>query len=138
LNNVKIRYIRKKLVQIMTRIKRLTKGEEAIMQYIWQLERCTVADILEKLSTPKSPHSSISSIVRILERKGFVGHKSYGRTYEYFPLITKEEYSRGSLLTLIHNYFNGSTPKAGFLPCGREETTIEELQEIIKQLKKKS
>jgi predicted transcriptional regulator len=122
----------------MTRIKRLTKGEEAIMQYIWQLGRCTVTDILEKLSTPKSPHSSISSIVRILERKGFVGHKSYGRTYEYFPLITKEEYSRGSLLTLIHNYFNGSTPKLVSFLVEEEETTIEELQEIIKQLKKKS
>ena len=122
----------------MTRIKRLTKGEEEIMQHIWQLGRCTVADVIEKISGPKPPHSSISSIVRILERKGFVDHKSYGRTYEYFPLITKEEYTRGSLLSLIHNYFNGSTPKLVSFLVEEEETTIEELQEIIKKLKKKS
>ena len=122
----------------MNRIKRLTKGEEGIMQYIWQMGRCTVADVIEKLATPKPPHSSISSIVRILERKGFVGHKTYGRTYEYFPLLSKEEYSRGSLLNLIHNYFNGSTPKLVSFLVEEEETTIEELQEIIKQLKKKT
>jgi predicted transcriptional regulator len=121
----------------MTRIKRLTKGEEDIMQHIWVLGRCTVTNIIEKLSSPKPPHSSISSIVRILERKGFVDHKTYGRTYEYFPLITKEDYTRGSLLSLIHNYFNGSTPKLVSFLVEEEETTIEELQEIIKQLKKK-
>ena len=122
----------------MNRIKRLTKGEEEIMQFIWELARCTVADIIDRIAPPKPPHSSISSIVRILERKGFVDHKSYGRTYEYFPLITKEEYTRGSLLSLIHNYFNGSTPKLVSFLVEEEETTIEELQEIIKQLKKKA
>jgi len=122
----------------MTRIKRLTKGEEEIMQFIWEFGRCTVANIIEKLSAPKPPHSSISSIVRILERKEFVDHKTYGRTYEYFPLISKEEYTRGSLLSLIHNYFNGSTPKLVSFLVEEEETTIEELQEIIKQLKKKA
>jgi predicted transcriptional regulator len=121
----------------MTRIKRLTKGEEQIMQLIWQLEKCTVSNIIEKLSSPKPPHSSVSSVVRILERKGFVDHKSYGRTYEYFPTVSKEMYSRGSLLSLIHNYFNGSTPKLVSFLVEEEETTIEELQEIIRQLKKK-
>lgn len=121
----------------MNRIKRLTKGEEEIMHFIWELGRCTVTDIIEKIVSPKPPHSSISSIVRILEKKGFVDHKSYGRTYEYFPLITKDEYSRGSLLSLIHNYFNGSTPKLVSFLVEEEETTIEELQDIIKQLKKK-
>ena len=121
----------------MTRLKRLTKGEEEIMQFIWQLGRCTVSDIIDKFPSPKPPHSSISSIVRILERKGFVQHKTYGRTYEYFPLITKEDYTRGSLLSLIHNYFNGSTPKLVSFLVEEEETTIEELQEIIKKLKKK-
>ena len=122
----------------MSRIKSLTKAEEDIMQYIWQLSRCTVSNIIDLMKEPKPPHSSVSTIVRILEKKGFIDHKSYGRTYEYFPLITKEEYSRGSLLTLIHNYFNGSTPKLVSFLVEEEETTIEELQEIIKQLKKKS
>ena len=73
----------------MSNEKKLTKAEEEIMQIIWRLERCTVSNILEDLGTPKPPHSSISSIVRILEKKGFVDHKTYARTHEYFPIVTK-------------------------------------------------
>ena len=119
-------------------MKRLTKAEEDIMQFIWRLERCTVSNILDLMKEPRPPHSSISSIVRILERKGFVDHKSYGRTYEYFPLITREDYSRRSVSSLIKDYFNGSTQQLVSFLVDKEETTIEELQELIKQLKKKS
>jgi predicted transcriptional regulator len=122
----------------MSKIKSLTRAEEEIMQYIWHLGRCTVSNIIDELEDPKPPHSSISSIVRILERKGFVDHKSYGRTYEYFPLITKEDYSKGSVLSLIREYFNGSTPQLVSFLVAKEETSIEELQELIKELKKKS
>ena len=122
----------------MSTIKSLTRAEEEIMQYIWQLGRCTVSNIIDDLKEPKPPHSSISSIVRILERKGFVDHKSYGRTYEYFPLITKEDYSKGSVLSLIREYFDGSTQQLVSFLVAKEETSIEELQELIKELKKKS
>lgn len=122
----------------MSKIKSLTRAEEEIMQYIWQLGRCTVSNIIDEIKDPKPPHSSISSIVRILERKGFVDHKSYGRTYEYFPLITKEDYSKGSVLSLIREYFNGSTQQLVSFLVAKEETSIEELQELIKELKKKS
>ena len=122
----------------MSKIKSLTKAEEDIMQFIWRLERCTVSNILDLMKEPRPPHSSISSIVRILERKGFVDHKSYGRTYEYFPLITREDYSRRSVSSLIKDYFNGSTQQLVSFLVDKEETTIEELQELIKQLKKKS
>jgi len=119
-------------------MKSLTKAEEEIMKDIWALSRCTVSDIIDRMEDPKPPHSSISSIVRILERKGFVDHKAYGRTYEYFPLISKEEYSKGSVLSLIQEYFNGSTPQLVSFLVAKEETSIEELQELIKELKKKS
>lgn len=122
----------------MSRIKNLTKAEEEIMQFIWHLGRCTVTNIIDELAEPKPPHSSISSIVRILERKGFVGHKAYGRTYEYFPLIAKEDYSKRSLLSLLRDYFDGSTPQLVSFLVEHEETSVEELQELIKQLKKKS
>ncbi len=122
----------------MSKIKSLTRAEEEIMQYIWQLGRCTVSNIIDEMKDPKPPHSSVSSIVRILERKTFVDHKSYGRTYEYFPLISKEEYSKGSVLSLINEYFNGSTPQLVSFLVAKEETSIEELQELIKDLKKKS
>ncbi|MEO6131112.1 MAG: BlaI/MecI/CopY family transcriptional regulator [Saprospiraceae bacterium] len=122
----------------MSRIKSLTKAEEEIMQFIWLLGRCTVSNIIDELPLPKPPHSSISSIVRILERKGFVGHKAYGRTYEYFPLIMKDAYSKRSVLSLLRDYFDGSTPQLVSFLVEQEETSVEELQELIKQLKKKS
>ncbi|MEP6646511.1 MAG: BlaI/MecI/CopY family transcriptional regulator [Saprospiraceae bacterium] len=121
----------------MSRFKSLTKAEEEIMQLIWQIGRCTVSNIIEELPSPKPPHSSISSIVRILERKGFVGHKAYGRTYEYFPMILKEVYSKRSLLSFLKDYFDGSTPQLVSFLIEQEETSVEELQDLIKQLKKK-
>ena len=120
----------------MSRIKSLTKAEEDIMQYIWQLSRCTVSNIIDLMKEPKPPHSSVSTIVRILEKKGFIDHKSYGRTYEYFPLVTKEEYSRKSLASLITNYFNGSPAELVSFLVNKEETSVQELQELIKTLKK--
>jgi predicted transcriptional regulator len=122
----------------MNKIKSLTRAEEEIMHHIWQLGRCTVADILDRLPEPIPPHSSISSIVRILERKNFVGHKAYGRTYEYFPLITKEEYSRKSVLSLIKDYFNGSPAELVSFLIAKEHASVDDLQSLIKDLKKKN
>ena len=121
----------------MSKIKRLTKAEEDMMQYIWQLGRCTVSNMIDEMDPPKPPHSSVSSIVRILEKKGFVGHKAYGRTYEYFPLISKEDYSKRSLLTLLSEYFDGSSSQLVSYLVEEDATSIEELQELIKKLKKK-
>lgn len=78
-------------------MQKLTKTEEEVMQLLWQIERGTVSDLLEKMGDPKPPHSTISSVVRILEKKGYAGHKAYGKTYEYFPLFTKEAYGKNSL-----------------------------------------
>jgi BlaI family transcriptional regulator, penicillinase repressor len=122
----------------MSKIKTLTRAEEEIMQFIWRLGRCTVSNIIDEMEPPQPPHSSVSTIVRILEKKGFVSHKAYGRTYEYFPVVTREEYSKGSLLSLISEYFNGSAPQLVSFLVAKEETSIEELQELIKDLKKKS
>lgn len=89
-------------------MKQLTKVEEQVMQIIWQLERCTVREVIDKLGDDNTPHSTISSVVRILEKKGFVHHKAYGRTHEYFPIITQGEYSNQSIKGLVDNYFEGS------------------------------
>ena len=93
-------------------MKRLTKAEEDIMHIIWRLERCTVSDIRDDIQQEtgkeKPPHSTISTIVRILEDKGFLDHKAYGRTYEYFPVISKKDYSRKTLKKFVSDYFEGS------------------------------
>ena len=89
-------------------MKKLTKSEEQIMQLIWELKNCMVSEILAKLGEPKPPHSTVSSVVRILEKKGFVSHKAYGRTYVYYPLISQEAYSQFALKRFASSYFGGS------------------------------
>ncbi len=115
-------------------MKTLTKVEEQIMQIIWNLDRCLVRDIIDQLDEPKPPHSTISSVVRILEKKGFVNHKAYGRTYEYFPTISKEEYSKSSIKDLAQNYFGGSMSKLVSFLVKEEEMDLKDLNEMIKKL----
>jgi len=112
-------------------MQKLTKAEEEVMQYIWQLDRCTVSQILDAMGPPKPPHSSISSIVRILERKGFVDHKAYGRTHEYFALVSKEEYSKRTLRKLVKDYFGGSVNQLVSFLAREEDISLEELEKLL-------
>ena len=118
-------------------MQRLTKAEEEIMQIIWQLDRCLVSDICDTLGEPRPPHSSISSIVRILEKKGFVGHKAYGKTYEYFPIVAKTDYGRTTLSKLISDYFGGSAAQLVSSLVREEEIADEELKQLLEKLDKK-
>lgn len=115
-------------------MQRLTKAEEEVMQHIWDLERCTVRDILERMGTPKPPHSTISSIVRILETKGFLDHKAYGRTYEYFPIILREDYSKKSVKKLVSDYFGGSTKSLVSFLLKEEKIDLEELKKMVDEM----
>ena len=119
-------------------MKKLTKTEEDVMQIIWELGRCTVRDVINTMKEPKPPHSTISSVVRILEQKGFVGHKAFGRTYEYFFKITKDDYSKFSLKDLVKNYFEGSvTDMVSFL-VKEENIDYKTLDGLLKKLDSKS
>jgi BlaI family transcriptional regulator, penicillinase repressor len=89
-------------------MKELTKAEEEIMQVLWKLRKAFVKDILEQLPEPKPAYNTVSTIVRILEKKGFVGYKAFGKTHEYFPLIAQDKYKRFTLNTMLKGYFNGS------------------------------
>lgn len=115
--------------------KRLTKAEEEIMQIIWSKGRVLVSDILDELGDPRPPHSSISSIVRILEKKGFVNHKAYGRTYEYFPTVAKEEYSKHSIRNFIADYFGGNANSLVSFLVKENDLSIKELTQLAEQLK---
>lgn len=119
-------------------MKSLTKAEEEIMQIIWRLERCTVSQIIEDMGVPKPPHSSISSIVRILEKKDFVDHKAYGRTYEYFPKVTKEDYSKRTIHQLVTNYFEGSMNRLVSFLVKQKDLKPDELSELLKELEDKT
>lgn len=114
----------------------LTKAEEEIMQLIWQLDRCLVRDIIDKLGDPDIPHSTVSSVVRILEKKGFVGHKAYGKTYEYFPLVAKEEYAQHGVKSLMEKYFGGSPKKLVSFLVQNEDMDLKELNDLLKTIDK--
>ncbi len=111
--------------------KKLTKTEEDIMQYLWDLEAATVSQIIEQMPDPKPPHSTVSSIVRILEKKGFVSHNAYGRTYEYYPLIAKEDYSHKTINHFVRDYFDGSMKRMVSFLIEEKEIELEELQDMI-------
>lgn len=113
----------------------LTNAEEEIMHIIWKLERCTVRNIREHIGgEPLPPHSTISTFVRILENKGFVDHKAFGRTYEYFPIVKKEDYSKRSLGQLVKDYFNGSANQLVSFLVKEEKIDKAELAELLKKL----
>lgn len=116
-------------------MQRLTSVEEEVMQHIWDLKACTVSQILERYGDEKPPHSTISSVVRILEKKGYVDHKAYGRTYEYFPLVTMKSYKKRSLTEMLRDYFDDS-PKAlvSFL-VQEEQIDAQEMEDLIASLK---
>lgn len=108
------------------------------MQVIWKLERCLVRDIMDDLGNPDIPHSTVSSVVRILEKKGFVNHKAYGKTYEYFPVISKEEYAQQGVKSLVEKYFSGSPKKLVSFLVQSEDMDLKELNELLKKIDKPS
>lgn len=119
-------------------MQKLTKAEEEIMQIIWILGPCLVAHIREyiheKLGQPMPPHSTVSTLVRSLEDKGFVGHKAYGRTYEYFPKVEKDDYSKLRLNTLVSNYFDGSMKRLVSFIVKENDLSLNELTELMNKL----
>ena len=110
----------------------LTKAEEEVMQIIWDLGKCLVRDIIERLGDPDMPHSTVSSVVRILEKKGFVDHKAYGKTYEYFPVVSKEEYAEQGVKGLVEKYFGGSPRMLVSYLVKSKDLNLNELNDLMK------
>jgi BlaI family penicillinase repressor len=118
-------------------MKELTKAEEQIMQVLWKLEKAFVKDIVDELPRPKPAYNTVSTIIRILETKGFVGHKAYGKTHEYYPLIKKDAYTRFYLNTLLKGYFGGSFQNLVSFFARDNNLTTAELDKLMKELKNK-
>jgi len=117
-------------------IQTLTKAEEEVMQIIWDLGRCLVRDIIEELGDPDIPHSTVSSVVRLLEKKGFVDHKAYGKTHEYFPIVSREEYAGHGVQSLLSKYFGGSPRMLVSYLVQSQDMNLKELNELMKTLEK--
>ena len=111
-------------------MKKLTKAEEQIMHVVWDLGKGFVNDIVNLLPEPKPAYNTVSTIVRILEQKGFISHKAYGRTHEYYPLVSKEDYTREYLNNFTRNYFSSSYKALASFFAQSETLSIKELEEI--------
>ena len=114
----------------------LTKAEEQVMQILWRLKRAVVKDIIAELPDPKPPYNTISSVVRILVQKGFVSFKAYGKTHEYFPLVSKETYGKTAFKSFISKYYNGSIKNLISAFSDEPDLDIQELSDLIDSLKK--
>lgn len=115
---------------------RLTKAEEQIMQVLWKLENAFVKEIIAELPNPKPAYNTVSTIVRILEKKAFVNYKSYGKSHEYFPLVSKSEYRKNQFGGFVKNYFGNSYKSLASFFSKEEDMSITELEEIQKLIEK--
>ena len=116
-------------------MKQLTKAEEEVMQMLWQLEKCNVAAIIEQLPEPKPAYNTVSTIVRILESKGFVDHEQEGKGYLYFPLLKKSDYSHQSINKLVDGYFQGSYKSMVSFFMKKNDMSLSELESILNEIK---
>jgi predicted transcriptional regulator len=110
----------------------LTKAEEQVMQVLWKIKKGFVKDILEHFDDPKPAYNTVSTIVRILQEKGFVNHKAYGRTHEYFPIVTKSDYSKSHLSTFVNDYFSNSFEKMVSFFAKEKSISLQEMEDIMK------
>lgn len=115
-------------------MKELTKAEDQVMQILWQIEKGFVKDIIEQMPDPKPAYNTVSTIVRILETKGFVDHNSYGKTHEYFPIISKDRYSKFYLNNMLKGYFNGSFQNLVSFFAKDNKLDTNDLDALLKQL----
>lgn len=116
-------------------MKKLTRKEEELMKILWKLEKAFVKDIVEKYPDPKPHYNTISSLVRLLQDKGIIGFKQYGNTYQYFPLISKEEYRRSFMSDVVSDYFDNSIKSAVAFFVKEKGLSEAELDELVKLIK---
>ncbi|WP_133756603.1 BlaI/MecI/CopY family transcriptional regulator [Gelidibacter sediminis] len=118
-------------------MKQLTKAEEEIMQVLWQLKKANVKQVIEQLPDPKPAYNTVSTIVRILESKGFVDYEKQGKGHIYFPILSKTEYSNQSINMLVDNYFQGSFKSMVSFFVKKNDLSLKEMESILKDINQK-
>jgi BlaI family penicillinase repressor len=118
-------------------MQKLTNKEEEIMHILWTLEKAFVKDVLGEIKEDKPHYNTLSTIIRNLEEKGYVGYNAYGKTHQYFPIVSKEDYKTKFMTTAIENYFNSSYKNVVSFFAKEEKISVDELKEIIALIEKK-
>jgi len=116
-------------------MKQLTKAEEQVMQILWEIKKGFVKDILDKMPKPKPAYNTVSTIVRILEKKEFVSYTAYGKTHEYFPIVEKNQYRSFYLKSMISSYFGGSFERLVSFFAQDNDMDIQEMEELLENVK---
>jgi BlaI family penicillinase repressor len=114
----------------------LTKAEEQVMQILWNRKEGLVKDIRDSFNDPKPARNTVSTVLRILEKKGYVGHKAYGNVHLYHPVVSRKEYSSSQLFGLMESYFNNSFPAMASFFAREKDLSIKDLEELLEDTKK--
>ncbi|WP_209390439.1 BlaI/MecI/CopY family transcriptional regulator [Chryseobacterium sp. RR2-3-20] len=119
------------------KIHTLTKAEEQVMQFLWKLQKGFLKDVLDLFPEPKPHTNTVSTILKVLKEKDFVDYEVFGRQHQYYPLITKEQYSGKTMKNLVKNYFKGSYKSAVSFLVEENEMSVEDLEMLLNELKNK-
>jgi predicted transcriptional regulator len=111
---------------------RLTRAEEQVMQILWDIGEGMTKDVISRFPDPKPAYNTVSTVIRVLEKKGFVDHKAYGKTHVYYPVVEKDSYARLQFMGLMKDYFNNSFPRMAAFFAKEKNLDISEMEEILK------
>lgn len=114
----------------------LTKAEEKVMNILWSTKRGVIRDVVKQYEDPKPAYTTVATIFRILEKKGFVGRKPIANTHEYYPLIAKKDYTNGFIKTFVKTYFSDSFKNMVSQFSNQDNLSVEEMEELIASLQK--
>jgi BlaI family penicillinase repressor len=117
-------------------MKTLTKAEEQVMQAVWKIREGFIRDIMDTMPVPKPHQNTIATILKILIEKEFIAVKVFGRQHQYYPLVSKEAYSKATMKSLVKGYFGGSFSDAVSFMVKENSISLEDLETLLQQLKK--
>ena len=115
----------------------LTKAEEQIMQYLWELDKAFLKDIVEKFPEPRPAYTTVQTVVRVLTKKKFIGYDTFGKTNHYYPLVSKKDYFRGHFKGVVNNFFEGSVSNFASFFTDDKDLSLSELEEMRQLIESK-
>lgn len=116
--------------------KELTKAEEQVMQYLWRVEKGFLKDIVDQFPEPKPAYTTVSTVIRVLVKKGFIGYNTFGKIHEYYPLVSKRDYFQNHVKSIINNFFYGSASEFA-ISFANDQLNLTELEEVQRMIEEK-